>query len=127
MEANIKAELGSLLNEALLMERKAAIHNLRTILTEKVKANYIDSTTIVQVCRDILKIDKNDFLAQFFEIANSGTPANVAKAINEIDERENAVYMGIVLDFIIKSLREEYITPTAALLDRCSKIFTPEK
>ena len=127
LEATIKAGLGSIIDEAFLREKTAKYYNLRSLLWTKITANYIDSQAIVNICRDILAIAQHDFLAEFFEVANSADTTEVADYIASIDVNENALLIDVVLDFIIKSLKEEYITPTAALLDKCGKIFSPEK
>ena len=127
LEATIRSGLGSVIDEALLNERTNKYFNLRSMLWGKITANYTDSAAIIAICRDILAIAQHDFLAEFFELANSSTHAEVADYILKIDEKENAFFIEIILDFIIKSLEEEYITPTAALIERCGKIFSPEK
>ena len=127
LENTIKASLGSVVDDALLRERKEKYYNLRAMLWNKVTAKYIDSEPIVNICREILAIAPRDFLAEFFEYANVEDERDVAEYINKINVEENSLLIDVVLDFIIKSLRAEYITPTAALLERCSKVFTPEK
>ena len=126
MEAGV-GRIESVIDEALLREKTKEFTNLRAELMRKVNANYTDSKAIVKICEKILLIAPGDFLAEFFHIANSGTRVEIAAYINGINEEENAVYMETVIDFIIRSLKEEYITPTAALLERCAKIFTPRK
>ena len=126
IEAGI-ASIGSVVSEALKQERERKYDNLRSMLINKVKAHYVDSKAIVEICRDILAIVPDDFLADFLEVANSAAHDEVAEYIKRIDVEENAVYMELVLDFIIRSLTEKYIVPTSALLDRCARIFTPVK
>ena len=127
LESAIKAGLGSVVDEALVRERTNKYYNLRSMLWGKITAKYIDSAAIVSICRDILSIAQHDFLAEFFEIANSGSREEIAEYIGKIDATENALLIDLVLNFIISSLKEEYITPTAALLDRCGKVFSPQK
>ena len=127
LEAVIKSGLGSVVDEALLREKMEKYYNLRSLLWSKITAKYIDSAAIVGICRDILAIAQHDFLAEFFEVANSGTTEEIAQYISTINEKENSALVDLVLDFIIKSLEEPYVTPTAALLDRCGRIFSPEK
>ena len=126
LEAGV-GRIESVIDEALLREKTKEFANLRAELMRKVNANYTDSKAIVKICEKILLIAPDDFLTEFFHIANSGTRVEIAAYINGINEEENAVYMETVIDFIIRSLKEEYITPTAALLERCAKIFTPRK
>ena len=122
--------LGAVLDDAILRakmaEKTEKIYNLRTSLVKKVKANHIDSKAIVRICREILGVVPEDFMAEFFEVANSATEEEVAQYIDGIDERENLAYLELVFDFIIKSLRSEYITPLAALFDRCGNLLSPE-
>ena len=127
LQSAIKSDVGSMIDEAILNMKLEEYYNLRLMLCNKVSAEYTDSKAIGKICRDILKSFPNDFLANFFLTANTALPKEVADAINEIDEKENEASVGLILDFMIKSLREEYIDAIAALLDRCGKIFSPEK
>lgn len=127
LEAAVKENLGSVVKDALLREKTDEYYNHRALLWEKITANYIDSKAVVKICRNILAISKDDFLAKFFEAANSAAPKDFAPYIAAIDERENEIYIDVILNFIINSLRAEYVNPTAALLDRCGKLFTPKK
>ena len=127
LESTIKKGLGSVVDEALVRTKTESYYNLRSMLYTKITAKYTDSAAILNVSRDILAIAPHDFLAEFFEIANSGNESEVSEYINKIDVNENALLIDLVLDFIIKSLKAGYITATAALLERCGSIFTPEK
>lgn len=123
--------IGATLSDAVLRdkvnERAKTYYDLRVRMWEKITANYIDSVVLLGIAKDIRAIAPNDFLAEFIEVANSQPYAVVAEYIKKIDERENESSMPLVLEFIIKSLKEEYITATAALLERCSRFLTPEK
>ena len=126
LHSAIKSDIGSMIDEAMLTIKLEEYYNLRQMLCKYITQEYIDSRAIVGICTQILKSFPNDFLANFFLTANTTSPKEVADAINEIDEKENEASIGLILDFMIKSLREEYITPIAALLDRCGKILSPE-
>ena len=125
IEAGVRS-MGALVTEALVKEKFELFANRRAALVKAVKADYVDSKEIVRLCNLILDVRPGDFLAEFFKVANSSTYREVAEYISGIDEEENAAYMELVLDFITRSLRVEYINPTAALLERCSNIFAPE-
>ena len=127
LEATIKSGLGSVVDEALIREKTEKYYNLRSMLWSKVNANYIDSAAIRAVCREILAIAPHDFLAEFFDIANSGTSAEIAEYVSNIDVEDNALLVDLVLDFSIRSMREAYITPIALMLEKCNGIFSPEK
>ena len=125
IEAGVRS-MGAVVTEALVKEKFELFANRRASLVKAVKGDYVDSKEVVRLCNLILDVRPADFLAEFFKVANSGTYKEVAEYINGIDEEENAAYMELVLDFITRSLRVEYINPTAALLERCSNIFAPE-
>ena len=127
LHSAIKSDVGSMIDEAVLNMKLEEYYNLRSMLCKEATAEYIDSKAIVKICRDILKSFPDDCIANFFLTANSGTRQEVADAINEIDAQENEASMGLVLNFMIKSLKEEYVDAMAALLERCGKIFSPEK
>ncbi|MBE6636009.1 MAG: TIR domain-containing protein [Ruminococcaceae bacterium] len=118
LEATIKSSLGSVITEALLREKTEKYYNLRSMLWEKINAKYIDSKAIISICRDIKKLDPQDFLAQFFELANSADEADVADFVNNIDVYENEVFIDLVIDFLLKSMCEEYIAPVNLLIER---------
>ncbi|MBE6635935.1 MAG: hypothetical protein E7617_07055 [Ruminococcaceae bacterium] len=126
LESTIRASLGSVITEALLRERIDKYYNLRSMLWEKITASYIDSKAIVSICHEIKQIDPHDFLAEFFELANSGDEDDIAEYINDIDVKENILFLDVVIEFLIKSIKEEYITPISALLDRVGGAITPE-
>jgi hypothetical protein len=50
----------------------------------------------VDICRKIKDIDPRDFLAEFFELANSGTRNEISEYICEIDVKENALFIDLV-------------------------------
>jgi len=89
LQVSIKKNVGSAIEAAILREKTAIYYNLRSQLWEKIHANYIDSKAIVDICRKIKAIDPHDFLAEFFELANSGTEPEIAEYICEINVKEN--------------------------------------
>ena len=110
--------LAGAIDSALLSEKQNKYYNLRYMLWEKITAKYIDSHAIVTICRDIKKIEPHDFLAEFFELANTADADDVAAYINGIDVYENLLYIDLVLDFLLKSMLPEYITPVNLLIER---------
>ncbi len=126
LEVSIRENVGSAIEAAILREKTSIYYNLRSQLWEKIHANYIDSKAIVSICRQIKAIVPHDFLAEFFELANSAAPSEIAEYICEINVKENALFIDLVLDFLIKSIQVEYITPIAALLDKAGAVLSPE-
>ena len=121
VQAALGAQLRGAIDEALLRTREEQYYNLRSLLWEKIHAKYIDSGAIVSVCRDIKKLEPHDFLASFFEVANSGTAEEVSKFIHNISVKENAMFLDTVIDFMIVSLENEYIMPVSYLIERAYK------
>ena len=121
LKSTIQADIGSMIDEAMLRAKEEKYYNLRSHLWEKVHAQYTDSAAIVSICRDIKKINPHDFLASFFEVANAGTPEEVAAFLNGISADENAVFMDLVVDFMIRSLNSKHILPVAHLIERAYK------
>lgn len=119
--AGIGAQMKGAVDEALLRSREEQYYNLRSLLWEKIYAKFTDSAAIVDICRDIKKLEPHDFLASFFELANSGVPADISKAINDISVEENAMFVDTVFDFMLKSLNSEYVMPLGYLIERAYK------
>ena len=118
LSESIDSRVESIIDERLRREKEERFYNLRSNLWEKVHAKYIDSDAIVAICTDIKKIEPHDFLAEFFEVANSAPAAEVSEFINKINVRANELYLDLVIDFMISSLTSEYIAPTNYLIER---------
>ena len=127
LESTIKGGLGSIVSDLLVRERTELYYNLRSNLWSKIRSKYIDSNAISQICADIKKLAPHDFLAEFFEIANNSDETQIAEYVQNIDVEENKLFIDLVLDFLIDSLKEAYITPVSFLIERAGSIFTPEK
>ena len=125
MESTIKKGMRSVIDEALLRQQEEKCYNLRSALISEIKAEYIDSEEIVKICDKIIEIFPKDFLADFFKVANGSDDDKIVEYINKIDVEKNEAYICFVIEFLIKSLKEKYIIPTAALLDRCGKVLLP--
>jgi len=109
--------LRSLLDE-IKIEKVA---NLRRNLYDSIKAKYTDSEEICRICGEIKKYLPDDFMANFYYTANHGTPADITKAIREIDATENAEYISDIVEHIVASLRTEYTFPLQNLVERAFK------
>ena len=127
LESYIKQGMGAVIEEALLREKTEKIYNLRSELCKKARAKYIDSAAICRICADIKKIAPQEFLAEFFEITNSAEAERVAEYLQNVDVEDNVPFLDMVFNFLIASLKEEYITPVAFLLERAGSVLTTEK
>ena len=121
LKEDLHRDVKGAIDEALLERREEEYYNLRSALWEKVNAKYINSAAIISICRDIKKLDPKDFLACFFEVANSGTPEEVSSFIDGISVRENEMFVDLVIEFMIKSLTSEYVMPVDFLIERAYK------
>ena len=121
LKEDLHRDVKGAIDEALLERREEEYYNLRSALWEKVNAKYINSAAIISICRDIKKLDPKDFLACFFEVANSGTPEEVSSFIDGISVRENEMFVDLVIEFMIKSLTSEYVMPVGFLIERAYK------
>lgn len=119
--AGISHQFRGIIDEKLFLEREERYYNLRSLLWEKIHAKYIDSEAILSVCQDIKKLYPHDFLACFFEVANSGTPDDISFFLNNISIEENGMFVDLILDFTIKSLTSKLVISTAYLIERAYK------
>jgi len=117
----ICSQMQGAVDDAVLRAREEQYYNLRSVLWEKVHAKYTDSEAIVSVCRDIKKISPSDFLASFFEVANAGTAEELSHFLNHISVKENALFLDLVIDFMIRSLNSKCILAVAHLIERAYK------
>ena len=104
--AGLNEQMRGALDEALLREYTEKYYNLRALLWEKVNAKYIDSDAVVSICREIKKLDPQDFLACFFEVANTGTPDEVERFLNNISVKDKELF----IDEITRNKRKKTST-----------------
>ena len=121
IRANIGAQMAGVIDDALMKQREEQYYNLRSLLWEKAHAKYTDSSAIITICRDIKKLEPHDFLATFFEVANSGTPEDVSSFIHNISIRDNGMFADTIIDFTLKSLTSELIMPLSYFIERAYK------
>ena len=94
------------------------ISNAKKNLYNAITAQYISSEEVHECCTEVKKYLPDDFQANFFDAVVNSTPKNVAKLINQIDEKEYFDSLDLILDFLINSLTLEWVTPIAALIER---------
>ena len=104
---------------SLLDEYKTEqVANLRRNLYDALNAKYIDSESIVGICRRIKEYLPDDFMANFYEIANANDNKRTAEAINAIDVSVNSEYVSGDIDFILRSFTSEFHLPLVNLVER---------
>ena len=97
------------------------IANARKNLYKAITAPYISSEEVYSCCVEIKKYLPDDFQANFYEAAVNSAPARVAKLIYEIDVQEHYENLDLILNFLIASLRIEWVTALAMLIERAYK------
>jgi len=118
-----KAFLENVLDEI----KREKLINLRKRLWEQVNRAYIDSNAIVSVCREIKTVHAEEFLANFFEVANSGTAQEVNEFLDGIDVKTEYASVETVVNFMIKSLQPENLLAVNNLVERAYKTRNLEK
>ncbi len=121
LEASLRNTLGETIQEELIKREAEKFRPLLGQLWEKTQAKYTDSDAIVRICQQIKNIYPENFLANFYEVANSGTVEEIADFLNGIDEKEYAAYVDDVVEFMIKSLEMGYVAPLNYLIERAYK------
>jgi|GEM_PF-2842271 len=108
------ADLAKLLDE----QKQERIANLKASLWKEIVKPYADSLRMLELSREIMKYDPNDFLACFFEVANIGSDYEIVNFIQNIDVHKNYYYVTVVLDFMLKSFKPIYSLVLSDLVDR---------
>lgn len=114
---NAGEELRRVLDD--IAEEKVA--NLRRRLWDKMNEKYTDSVEIVRVAKEIRATLPDDFFASFCEVTNSGNAAEVNAFIDNIDEREQREFLEVIIKFMLKSLKAEYLLSLNNLIERAYK------
>jgi len=109
--------LRSLLDE--YKEEKVA--NLRRNLYDAINEKYTDSEKILSLTARLKEYLPDDFMAGFFDIANSKSPREVANAINATDAKKHSEYLDTIIGFMLKSFCPEFHLPLANLIERAYK------
>lgn len=123
LKNSIENLVGGQVEETFLRERERALANLRRQLWDKTREKYVNSKAIVKLCREIKKIDSEDFSANFYEVMNdeSEDSTRVTAFLDEIDVEERRDYIDDVVEFVVKSLKIEYLTSLNLLVERAYK------
>jgi len=121
LESSISSQVQGIIDEAFMKKREEEYFNLRSLLWEKTHVRNIESATVLAICREIKKLEPHDFLACFYEVANSAEPRDVVSFLNGVDVSENEMFVDLVIEFMLSSLTSEYIMPLGDLIERAYK------
>ena len=116
---DIEEKINSLLDEF----KKELVANARTQLWDALHEKYISSDKILDITRIIKTYLPDDFMANFFEFVNTktNTTSQINDYINDIDYKENYIYIDIILDFMIDSLEPSYLLALNNLIENTYK------
>lgn len=111
-------EVRKIFGEALAEQKEEQIANCRRNLWKTARAEHVSSTEVLNYARELKKLLPDDFQANFYEVANSGTPRQINSFINKINVDENGIYVADIADFIIRSLESSNVLPLKDLITR---------
>jgi len=117
VDENVKRDTDVL--RSFLDEQKIEkVNNLRRNLYDAVNAEYTDSDEIRRICSEIKALLPDDFMADFYYVANGSNQKQTAEYVNAIDTAENRDYVEGIIRFLLKSFCSEYHLPLAGLIER---------
>ena len=111
-------EVRKIFGEALAEQKEEQIANCRRNLWKAARAEHVSSTEVLHYARELKKLLPDDFQANFYEVANSGTLRQINSFINKINVEENGIYVADIADFIIRSLESSNVLPLKDLITR---------
>lgn len=116
--------------EGVLLEQKEEqVANIRRNLYNATHEEYISSQQIITYCREMKKLLPDDFQANFYEVANNGTPVEINRFLDNTDIEENDIYALDVVNFMISSLDSKSVMSVKNYINKAAAlhVFTPEQ
>ncbi len=109
------------LYELFDVNKQEKINNLRRCLYDAVTAENISSTEIYERCKEIKAFFPDDFSASFYEIAVGNDEKRLSHFIRSINVDDHYDEIDIIIDFLIRSLKNEFLLELNDLVDRAYK------
>ena len=126
IENDFLSGVSSLIDKSAYNAKNEQLANLRKRLYELTrKAEYCDSDAIKRVCEEIKKIMPEDFLADFYLVANGGNKKEVNAFIEDIDVEKHFDSIDWVIEFMLRSLKSEYVTSVSYLIEK-AKLYSEQ-
>ncbi len=110
-----------LLDSFLDKQKQEQLNSLRRHLWQEATAKFIDSEKIVSICLNIKNIYPEDFLANFYEVVCGQYEQAVIDFIDNINVKEHYEVIEPIVNFLIKSLKSEYLLCVNNLIERAYK------
>ncbi|MBQ7369924.1 MAG: leucine-rich repeat protein [Clostridia bacterium] len=123
LKNSLESVTRSAVDEAFVLAKERELANLRRELWARTHERYVNSRAITRICRDIKKINPEDFGARFYEVMNDESEETrlVTEFLDGIDVFEKEDYVDDVVDFVVKSLKIEYLPSLNMLVERAYK------
>ncbi len=99
-------------------QKREMICNLRRNLYNALRAPYISSTEIYDICSSIKQYLPDDFQANFYSIASGSNVHQLTRAIHEIDAEKHFDEIEGVIQYLIRSLQSEFLLELNLLVER---------
>ncbi len=121
LENSLKAKFGDLVHEEIVKNEQEKFRPLLSQLWQKSQEKYTDSKAILQICKQIKEIYPDNFIANFYEVANSGSVSQINEFLNGVDVVENSCFVEDIVNFLIKSLEMGNVASLNYLVERAYK------
>ncbi|MBR3863850.1 MAG: leucine-rich repeat protein [Clostridia bacterium] len=110
-----------ILDSFLDLQKQEQLNSLRRHLWQEATAELVNSEKILAICLSIKNIYPEDFLANFYDVICSDNSEAAVAFIDSIDACENSDSIEMVIEFLIKSLKPEYLLAVNNLIERAFK------
>lgn len=121
LENSLKDKFGDLVHEEIVKNEQEKFRPLLAQLWQKSQEKYTDSKAILDICGKIKAIYPDNFLANFYEVANGGTVAQINDFLNGVDVVENSCFIEDIVNFLLKSLEMGNVASLNYIVERAYK------
>ena len=121
LENSLKDKFGDLVHEEIVKNEQEKFRPLLSQLWQKSQEKYTDSKAILDICGKIKAIYPDNFLANFYEVANGGTVAQINDFLNGVDVVENSCFIEDIVNFLLKSLEMGNVASLNYIVERAYK------
>ena len=97
------------------------LSNLRRNLYNALKAQYLSNREITGICLSIKEMLPDDFQANFYYDACTLSGREIASRIGGINVAENSDIIEDIVNFLLRSVQEEFLLDLADLIERAFK------
>lgn len=121
LELSLREKFGDLVQEELIKREQEKFRPLLGQLWDKLQEKFTDSKAILSICSKIKDIYPDNFIANFCEVANGGSVSQINDFLNNIDVKENSIFIEDIVKFMAKSLETGNVASLNYLIERAFK------